>query len=203
VGKDVKKENETKHQDVMLLSAVTAVVVAAAISWWAASDGQALGVNVQPLRESQTALEARVDEQSKRLVTLSNELIRLSTKLSDNTAILNAAESEFRTVSTGLGDVYVSIKDVEPYGDGYRLTLDLGNPSAATLIEGEGSVGWYHTDENGSTSYESKDFSIGAYVQSGAWTPVKIVIAPADKGDLDVIYVKLRFNGVRLKGGNS
>lgn len=48
----------------------------------------------------------------------------------------------FATINTDGGILYVSVKEVKPYIDGYKINLSIGNPNLVTYINPEINLSW-------------------------------------------------------------
>lgn len=46
------------------------------------------------------------------------------------------------TINTGNGMLFVSVKEAKPYLNGYRISLDIGNPNFVTYINPEINLSW-------------------------------------------------------------
>jgi outer membrane murein-binding lipoprotein Lpp len=49
------------------------------------------------------------------------------------TVFLDATAKGFERIDTDTGSFFISVEDVQPYLDGYKLRLKIGNPSSATF----------------------------------------------------------------------
>ncbi|MEQ1781969.1 MAG: hypothetical protein ABMA14_11460 [Hyphomonadaceae bacterium] len=148
-----------------------------------------------------SALEAKVSEQSAQLAALSTDVLKLTNEQQDDLVILNAAQPEFQSLQTGVGQLFVSVQDIQPYADGFKLLLHVGNPSAATLYGGEGSISWYSAGSDGTKSAQSKEFQVLKDIRAGFWTPVEVTISPAKSADLNALFVRMNFNNVKMTVG--
>ena len=188
---------ENKRTPTVLLSVVASIIVAGVVAGGVTRvmpTGVANELDVGKLG----ALEAKVSEQSVLLATLSTNVLELMNAKQDDLVILNAAEPEFQSLQTDVGQLFVSVHDIEPYADGYKLLLHVGNPSAATLYGGDGSIEWYHANSDGTKSAQRKEFQINKDVRAGFWTPVEVTISPAQSSDLNALFVRMAFDNVKM-----
>jgi hypothetical protein len=114
----------------------------------------------------------------------------------------------------------VSFKDAQPYLEGYRVTVELGNPLAADYDNAEIHVAWggsepsaynevltnanalqkfnnaYQTWKN---SLHSNDIPIPGRLFAGKWNKIQLVLSPAKPSDLGYVRIKLDTPSVSLK----
>lgn len=83
-------------------------------------------VKIQNLSEKIEALTIELD-------VIRNEKIHFNCK---------CLRKDFYTINTGSGMLFISIKEVKPYLNGYRLSLEIGNPNFVTYINPEINLSW-------------------------------------------------------------
>lgn len=91
--------------------------------------------------EIQKASE-KVDDLTVKLDELNIELDILKEK--NKYAYFNCKDLKkgFTVINADSGILYVSIKEVKPYLDGYKITLAIGNPNLVTYINPEINLSW-------------------------------------------------------------
>jgi hypothetical protein len=123
-------------------------------------------------------------------------------------------------LNTDSGFFLVSFKDAQPYLEGYRVTVELGNPLAADYDNAEIHVAWggsepsaynevltnanalqkfnnaYQTWKN---SLHSNDIPIPGRLFAGKWNKIQLVLSPAKPSDLGYVRIKLDTPSVSLK----
>ncbi len=108
-----------------------------------------------------------------------------------DTAFFSSTDTNFHIIRTDYGNMLVSLKNVEKFGDGYRLLLALGNPTSMALNGLNGTIWW---------GGEKKDFQILSVLEPGAWNEVPITIGPANEKDIGMVVVgDLKTDTVRMR----
>lgn len=123
----------------------------------------------------------------------------------DKVAFLTPGSEGYSVVKSDLGNLTVSIANIQPYAIGSKITLLFGNLTAATIDGLKTQLEWGSVDKNGMPNNEeakSRDVSFNEPLISGSWTKSDVVlegIPPAELG-----FVRLRdigHRGVRLRRG--
>jgi hypothetical protein len=110
-------------------------------------------------------------------------------------APLSGTTNGFELAKTEYGSFLVTVVGVEPYLNGYRVTLSIGNPLDADVTDGTISVK-FGTSPTDSLSTVSQD--IDQPITGGHWTDEVIMIAPATAGQLGYLGVTLNPTGMLL-----
>jgi hypothetical protein len=110
-------------------------------------------------------------------------------------ASLSGTTQGFELARTDYGSFLVSVGNIEPYMDGYKVTLSIGNPLDADITDGTISIkfGTSPTDTLGTVSQ-----AINQPIVGGHWTDEVIMIAPAKAEQLDYMGVSLDPTGLVL-----
>ena len=125
----------------------------------------------------------------------------------EGVAYLRPGDSGYSTVRYDLGVLTAQLSNVEPYANGSRFTLKLGNPLYSAISGVKAKIEWGRTDENGSAdndSAKSKDITLSESLLPGAWTSTQIVLEglpPTDLGFVrirDVAHTGIKLNRRRL-----
>ena len=142
----------------------------------------------------------------------------LSLNQSDNSEIvLNANEqSGFVRINSTSGFFLISVKDVQPYLDGYKLMLNVGNPLSATYKNLKLNVAWGKKFDpnnlNQTNSYQTwtnqlqhKELSMPEDLLPGSWNKIALILSPAKADELSYISLKMDTETVSLRTptGNS
>jgi hypothetical protein len=97
-------------------------------------------------------------------------------------AMIAPSESGFQVVRHSTGLFFLSVERWEPYANGYRLHMKIGNPMAADYSNVTVSVEW--GDERSETKLPGR-------IRSHTWNPASIVVAPLAASEISTVTVKL------------
>jgi len=124
------------------------------------------------------SLEMRVAKLEKQL---------LGEQLTKEWHLVSCKGGGFSTVETNNGRLLVHCEDVSPYLNGFKLKLQIGNPSTLTYL----GIKLYTL---GATPTD-----VSQDLVPGAWTNVNVVVAPATASDVSELLVKIETNKVSLR----
>jgi len=151
-----------------------------------------------------TALEGKVEALEKQVAELQQKVeIQQMVSAWDKVAFLTPGSDGYSVVKSDLGNLTVSIANIQPYANGSKITLLFGNLTAATIDGLKTKLEWGSVDKSGmpnNAEAKSRDVSFNEPLISGSWTKSDVVlegIPPADLG-----FVRLRdvgHRGVRLR----
>ncbi|WP_255990721.1 DUF3251 domain-containing protein [Chitinolyticbacter albus] len=150
------------------------------------------------------SLEKKVEALEKQLGDLQQKVeIQQMVSGLDKVAFLTPGSDGYSVVKSDLGNLTVSIADIQPYANGSKITLLFGNLTAATIDGLKTKLEWGSIDKSGmpnSAEAKSRDVTFNEPLISGSWTKSDVVlegIPPADLG-----FVRLQdvgHRGVRLR----
>jgi len=158
-----------------------------------------------------STLEARVKSLEGKNATLGSEIETLKSRASidkllmdiNGIAYLTPGSDGYAVVKSDLGSLTVSLKNVQPYANGSKVTLQFGNLTSATIEGLKATLEWGPINSQGfpdEQQSKSKDVAFSQSLQSGGWTNTDVVleaIPPAQLG-----FVRLRdvgHRGLRLR----
>lgn len=182
-------------------------------------DGYIASVVQRQQKSDQNASVARlqslIDSQSEDLVTLKAAVEDLKNKTSLHDAQLEAVDEADAIVSEGgnygiaktrQGIFLVSIEKLEPYLDGYKATLHIGNISTLTMLGGDFVVKWglpWNTPNKKLTdiwaSRKSKKFTFAQNFPVGSYTAIEVALTPAKPEEVKTLNVAISWNRVSLR----
>lgn len=115
----------------------------------------------------------------------------------------------YSRLDTANGWFLISLKSAEVYLDGYKLTLNIGNPSSATYTglkiktKWNSSYDWTHYSESSfkvwQAAMRSKDDDLTDALQPGAWNSVEIILPQTKPTELSYVQVSIETNTVSLR----
>lgn len=100
---------------------------------------------------------------------------------------LNPESTSFSVMDTALGKLFLSTEKVEPYLDGYKVFISVGNPNY-TKIDGFDLV-WFIA-QAGKTYYAHTN-KIATPLPAGAWTQIDFVASPAQSIDMHNLWLRV------------
>lgn len=136
------------------------------------------------------------------------ELLRKSTASSPTP--LKVTKKGYGTISSNIGYFLISAEDVQPYLEGYKITLKIGNPSAMTFngmtinlvypslkstTEGEGSTSKSFLD------YSNNESSVSQFTEKfypGRWTKIVVSLPRLSLAQLENLSGIIQANQVLL-----
>ena len=108
--------------------------------------------------ESSSLLSAKMDGLNKQLLDaefeisqLRNQQYAVSARVLDlefkspEAADFRTTDTSFHVISGPYTNLLVSLKNVEKFGDGYKLMFDFGNPSGVAIVNMQGKIKWHPT----------------------------------------------------------
>lgn len=107
---------------------------------------------------------------------------------------------------TPQGPVAIVMDKIQPYLDGYKVTLRVGNMAAASMNGGEFEVEWglqygakNATPSQVHASKKTKTFSSTSQFPSGAYTLVDVTLTPATPDEVKTLNVSTKWNIISLR----
>jgi len=143
--------------------------------------------DVDGLRKENDSLKSQVRE-------LRSKLFRLQAKAEAFTKVEldPASPRKYQRIDASNGFFLISLDDVSPYLDGYRVSLNIGNPLGATYVGFKMNVrwgprfDWSNFDavayDKWEKSVQNKEVSFTDSLKPMSWNKVEIIL-PATKSD--------------------
>lgn len=163
---------------------------------------------VEKLETDSVALAERVEAVETRLssVEFRTDLLENSGQAYSN-GTFDPAEKGYSRIDTTNGTFLVSIQNVTPYLDGFKVTCNFGNPSAATYNGFKLKAKWgprFDREVKGAnyttwqSSLREKEISLTNQLRAGAWNPVSFVVSPAKADEFGVLELSMETNSISL-----
>ena len=163
-----------------------------------------------PLTETIKKLESRVESLESSL-KFANQRIWALEKLTSESVALDASHLKgYSQLATTSGHFVLSLRNAEPYLDGYRVSVEVGNITTARyngfkLIAtwaGE-SPDWKVGAEKLKAYFAKRErqtgeFSFTEELAPGTWTQVELTLTPATPEDVKGIDLKMETNLLSL-----
>jgi hypothetical protein len=122
-----------------------------------------------------------------------------------NSVFLDPSERGYDTITTDTGTFFVSLGKVEPFLDGYRIVLEIGNPYAITFFDLKITIEWNKKIPSDLSNYDAwlktkrvQDFSDLTELRPGSWTNLPLVLSDTKPDQLGYLQVKLSAKSVRM-----
>jgi len=175
--------------------------------------------------DADTNRQATIQLQS-RLLALEARSLDLSTQITALTNRINSLEQQWTTAEfdptdwsyqrvdakPGIGSFAISVQDIQAFGDGVRIRLNLGNPSTA-VVSGVGLKLRYGPrvpapsdpdfGQHYSTwlnSLQSKDEELTAELRPGSWNPISVTLPKIDTKNFGHLEVSISNKTISLSG---
>jgi hypothetical protein len=122
------------------------------------------------------------------------------------TATLDLASKNYQRLDTDMGSFMVAAESVEPYLDGYKVVLSIGNPMLATFNGFKLRVEWA-TSITKAADYETwektrqqKEISFTEPLQPGRWNQVELLLPSTKPDQLGYFNLSLDISTISLSG---
>jgi uncharacterized coiled-coil protein SlyX len=119
--------------------------------------------------------------------------------------VLDLSTTNYQYVESNAGRFLVYCESVQPYLDGQKLKLRIGNPNLITYSGFTLKAKWGRAEPDDFTEYENwrgslheKELELAADLKPGVWNTVEFVLSPASATDLAYVEVSITTNRVML-----
>jgi hypothetical protein len=170
----------------------------------AQSELKEMQARISSLETGRTALEEKVLGLEQRVTKLQTRLALAAGDASaERHASFDAQDDQgYQSVQSGIGRVLLVLEKLEPYLDGYTVTLRIGNPSSANINGFAAKVSWgpkFDVNDKSTWNSQSKDVSLTDTIPAGSWSLVKFNIGPASAQQARTIDIEPRFSNIGLR----
>jgi hypothetical protein len=155
--------------------------------------------------------QAEIEKLTKEVSTLRFRLSMVGTE--HDSAEFDPTNSQFQRIDSDLGIFFVSVQDVKPFGDGVRVRLHIGNPTAASYAglklqisygarspkEDEDAKAW----ESWYSTIKEKEESITSTIASGSWNPNYVTLPAIVPERFGYLRISLNADQLSLRAGES
>jgi hypothetical protein len=143
-------------------------------------------------------MTSRVDAVERRITLVQQSVATLYNRVSEyQGGELHLTDKGFSRIDTNGGTFFVSVVKAEPYLNGYRLFINIGNPSMATF-DGV-KMTFLYGDSEKLAELQTKEISSPAKLAAGAWTQVEATLAPATTDNLKYVTLSMETNTLLLR----
>ena len=159
-----------------------------------------LRAEISRLQDSIIKLERRLQFQ---------ELLMKSKQETHDLIYLNTSEHSYQKLDTATGVLLVSLDDVVPYLNGYKIHISIGNPSSASYAGYKIKIRWakaYDYNKYTEASYnewdksaQEREISFTDKLESGVWNPAELILTPATADQLEYLILSISTSVVSLR----
>jgi hypothetical protein len=147
---------------------------------------------IESLREQVTSLQNNMASNSLDVYKLKHEVAEFDP----------SSPGPYERVDTSVGPLLVSIGKVEPYLDGYKVGLEIGNPLSVTFNGFDIQAAWgprYKIGQNYAkwlVARQEKKISLTDRLSPGRWTPIEIILPSTESKDFGYLSIQLTVNNL-------
>ena len=162
---------------------------------------------ISDLLKKNYELSAQVADLKKRTTNLEDQMSLLLSMLQgkqdkNEEVILDPSSlNTYQRIDAGSFQLLVSLESVTPFLNGYKVVIDVGNPSTVKLSNVKVTCKWakrFDWNNNSPDAFKrwhdsirSTEVSVQKTVVSGSWNPVEIVVLPASPEELGYLAISI------------
>lgn len=165
---------------------------------------------VAELEASVTALQGQLTAAEERLSSVEADVsvLQASGDPYKAAAFDPGTPGPYQRLDTTSGTFLVSVQNVTPYLDGFRVTCDFGNPSSATFNGFKLKAKWgprldlknkKMTLRQWTEALREKDISLTASLRPASWNRLSFVVSPASAEEFGYLELSMETNSVSLQ----
>jgi len=155
-------------------------------------------------------LSQKVAELEKRVNTLEGSVALNKALLSEkqdkaDSVVLDPSSREFLRLDSETSTFMIALTDASPYLNGYRIKMNVGNPSDAKFSDAKLKVTWGRAIKASDSysvwlaSLHEKEVTLTEDLLPGAWNPVSVDLIPCAPNELGYLVVSLETPSVLLR----
>jgi hypothetical protein len=140
---------------------------------------------------SQSINEDKLADLERRVKNLESRISSLSTRVAPTFVEVDCATRKYAELQFGTGYLIIPVlcHAIEPYLEGHRVTLKVGNPYS---FDFKGVTGSLYYGKTLLDAFEKKvELSTTETLRSGAWTMLTVIVNPSKAEDMRSLYVEL------------
>jgi Protein of unknown function (DUF3251) len=171
--------------------------------------GLATTVAVAQRRPANTSNAPDVAALEKRLKALESKVYALEYKLDkDNSVELDTSSDVYQRVNSNNGSFLVRVMKAEPYLNGYKVFLAIGNTTTATFSGFDLTFKWGMAEPSPGefskwlawfNSLNKKTQSFLQDLEPGTWNQVEVILTPTRKDELGYLELSMTTSAVVLR----
>jgi Protein of unknown function (DUF3251) len=115
----------------------------------------------------------------------------------NNSVSVSPQEKGYGLLKTPFGTLLISTESVEPYLDGFKIHLKIGNPTSAHF-NGFSLICSSYQTTNFFTTLQTFTNAVTDSLTPGYWTPIDFILAPSDMDRVRNTTVSIELNQINL-----
>ena len=121
----------------------------------------------------------------------------LQFQYANSSAPVTPQDKGYNLIKTPYGSLLLSTESVEPYLDGYKIHLQIGNPTSANFSGFSLICSSYQTT-NIFDTMQTFTNTMTEKLSPGSWTPIDFILAPSDMDRVRNAAVSIELNQLNL-----
>lgn len=171
------------------------------------------GAQIETLKQQVATLSQQLQQAQQSQVALTGRVLMLEVWRSveaSNSAELDPTSKSYGVAKTNLGNLLISVDNIFPYADGYKVRLMVGNPNMVTFDGAKLKIQWAEKPRWEDKSFDSakwnasiqqKDVDVVNNLLPGTWNPIEVVISPATAAQTGYLAVSATLNKLSMRPG--
>lgn|SRR5574337_1848188 len=154
----------------------------------------------QGAQQAQTQPNPTDSDLAEKVRKLQDDFLDLESRVSaleGEKALVFTEGQGYGIAKTNFGAFTVSTKGVTPYLDGFKVKLEIGNPTSADFHGATISVSWGRRSKGGGNT---KEFNVTNQFRSGSWTDIEVALTPAKPEEVKTLLVGIGLDRLVLRG---
>ncbi|WP_157658578.1 DUF3251 domain-containing protein [Burkholderia ubonensis] len=171
------------------------------------------GAQIEALKQQIATLSQQLQQAQQSQVALAGRVSMIEfwrTVEASNSAELDPTSKSYGVAKTNLGNLLISVDNISPYADGYKVRLMVGNPNMVTFVGAKLRVQWTEKPRWDEKSFDSakwnasiqqKDVDIVNNLLPGTWNPIEVVVSPATAAQTGYLAVSATLDKLSMRPG--
>ena len=155
-------------------------------------------------KENELLLEYQLDSLQEQINDLYLRVFEID--IYKTAQIDSSSQDLFQRIDTSVGTFLVVLRNVEPYLDGYKIYLAIGNPYSVSFNNLTFKVKWGKKFDRETMEYtewknslRSKDFSFPKTLNPATWNKIQFILSPSNPEELGYIKLEMSIKTIAMK----
>jgi hypothetical protein len=164
--------------------------------------------------QNREEIQKKIEEVNNRVDALNYSLEDAKENITDllisapvTKAFFTPDTKEFASLDTNLGKIFLKLRDIQEYANGYKVTFQVGNPHGFYLSKPTIKIEWGKAAEEAQKeksfdfslwkqSLKSKTEELNKNIQPFRWNEVTLILNDTAKDELGYMRLEVDFNAV-------